>query len=536
MVNASTRWKVLDWAAAAADRDEAGGKGWQLGLLHRYGLPVPEGFVIPASICRSLMQDAGIYDRVGEVNDLVLEGCRHAITRASLPAAFIELVHDELARRGWLEMPLAVRSSATSEDSATASFAGIYRSRLNVKGREQVLEAVCDVWRSLWTLQAAAYRTRFGIPAQEAAMAVVVMPLLPARAAGIAFSCDPASGRDDQLLIHAQWGLGEALVAGEADGDEYRLQEDIRDTTLALVDRRLGSKSRRTALRAEGGTQTVDASREAATTYVLTEAQALALGELVRDAAFALDFARPLYDLEWVWDGERFWIVQARPVTAMMRNTYPGLAGQPTIWSNGNTRDVVPLPLSAMDWCGMRRGINEILGCGYRQAGYPLLPGAQRATLFNGRVYLNLSLIMWEAWDGFGVQPAIINHMAGGHQPQIDVPKETLRHRLRRLRYIVRYVLRVTPIRRRAQHVAESALSLAHMWRHEYLPNDPEICRFMLIEHTRMLRSQSELGLLQGSGGGSLSMLVEKLEKFLPGESYSVAASLLAGGDPSVTA
>lgn len=535
-MNAAFAWKMLDWAAAAADRTEAGGKGWQLGLLHRYGLPVPDGFVIPASICRGLMASAGIYNRVGEVNDLVLEECRNAVTRANLPAEFVELVRGELDRRGWLDTPLAVRSSATSEDSAAASFAGIYRSCLNMKGLEQVLEAVCEVWRSLWTLQAAVYRARFGVDEQDAAMAVVVMPLLPARAAGIAFSCDPASGRDDQFVIHAQWGLGEALVSGEADGDEYRLQENVHDTMLSLVDRRLGGKARWTVTRAEGGTETVAASREAVTTQVLNESQAVTLGELVRDAAFALDFARPFYDIEWVWDGERFWLVQARPVTAMARNTYPGLAGQPTIWSNGNTRDVVPQPLSAMDWCGSRRVVNQILECGYRHAGYPLLPGAQRAALFNGRLYLNLSMLMWEAWDGFGVQPAVINSMAGGHQPEIAVPKETWRHRLRRLRYIVRYVSRVTPIRRRAQRVAESALSLAHMWRHEYLPNDPDICGAMLVEHTRMLRSQSELGLLQGSGGASLAMLVEKLEKFLPGESYSIAASLLAGGEPSVTA
>jgi pyruvate,water dikinase len=535
-MNTATTWQVLDWTAAAAGRAEAGGKGWQLGLLRRYGLPVPEGFVIPASICRRLMDAAGIYARVGEVNDLVLEECRNAVTRESLPAEFVELVRGELDKRGWLANPLAVRSSATSEDSATASFAGIYRSCLNVQGLEQALEAICEVWGSLWTLQAAAYRSRFGVAEREAAMAVVVMPLLPARAAGIAFSCDPASGRDDQIVIHAQWGLGEALVAGDADGDEYRLQENVQDTTLSLVDRRLGSKARCTVTRAGGGTETVDASREAATTQVLSESKAVALGELVRDAAFALDFARPFYDVEWVWDGERFWIVQARPVTAMARNTYAGLAGQPTIWSNGNTRDVVPLPLSAMDWCGSRRVVNAILECGYRHAGYPLLPGAQRAALFNGRLYLNLSMLMWEAWDGFGVAPAVINSMAGGHQPEIAVPKETLRHRLRRLRHIVRYVSRVTPIRRRAQQIAESVLSLAHVWRHEYLPNDAEICRTRLLDHNRMMRSQSDLGLLQGSGGASLAMLVEKLEKFFPGESYSIAASLLAGGEPSVTA
>ena len=503
---------LLDWQAAAVQREEAGGKGWQLGKLARYGLPVPDGFVIPASACRAM------------------QSLDH------LPDGLVAQLEGELARRGWHGTPLAVRSSATTEDSEQASFAGIHLSRLNVTGIDALVDAVREVWASLWTPQAAAYRARFGIPDSEAAMAVVVMPLLPAKAAGIAFSCDPRSGRDDHIVIHAHWGLGESLVAGEADGDEYRLQEDLLDTRLSLLDKRIGSKARKTVLRSEGGTLTVETPGTEAARQVLDDAQALALGELVRDAASALDFGRPFYDIEWVWDGERFWLVQARPVTAMARNTYPALANQPTIWSTGNTRDVMPLPMSALDWSGVRRLVNELLEAGYRHAGYPLLPGGQRAGMHHGRLYLNLSLLMWEAWDGFGVAPKIINEMAGGYQPEISVPPNRLRDRLRRLPYFIRYAKSTGPVRKHAVEAAAKARALAAEWKRAPVPaNIPEFID-TLLTRTRIVRAQKELGLMQGSGGASLSMLIEALEKHLPGEAYTMAAALLAGGEPSVTA
>lgn len=499
---------LLDWEAAAAQRTEAGGKGWQLGMLARYGLPVPDGFVIPASVSRSDMDDADL----------------------------ASLLRGELARRGWLDTPLAVRSSATMEDSEQASFAGIHLSRLNVTGIDALLGAVRDVWASLWTPHASAYRERFGIADADAAMAVVVMPLLPARAAGIAFSCDPRTGRDDQVVVHAQWGLGESLVAGEADGDEYRLQEDLRDTRLSLLEKRVGSKARKTVIGEQGGTSTIDTPQDEAAGQVLDDAQAVTLGEFVRDAAFALDFARPFYDVEWVWDGVRFWIVQARPITAMARNTYPAIADQPTIWTNGNSRDVMPLPMSAIDWCSVRRLVNELLEAAYRHARYPLIPGGQRAGLFHGRLYLNLSLLMWEAWDGFGVSPKIINEMAGGHQPEITVPANSLRKRLGRLPYFFRFAKSTLPMRKRAEEAASKARAHATQWKRAPFPDDPLACYELLLDRTRIVHGQSELSLMQGSGGASLSMLVEALEKYLPGEAYTTATALLAGGEPSVTA
>lgn len=529
---------LFDWSAAAEQRDEAGGKGWQLGLLARYGLPVPDGFVIPASVSRAAMNGTGIIDRIRSAKDIepVLDDCRKAVTQVPLPAEFIGQLRDELTRRGWLDMPLAVRSSATTEDSEQASFAGIHLSRLNVRGIDAMADAVREVWASLWTPQAAAYRARFGIAHADAAMAVVVMPLLPARAAGIAFSCDPRTGRDDQIVIHAHWGLGESLVGGEADGDEYRIQENVLDTRLSVADKRIGSKVRKTVTRKEGGTQTVDTPAQDAARQVLDDAQAIALAELVRDAAFSLNLGRPFHDIEWVWDGERFWLVQARPVTAIARNTYAAIAAQPTIWSNGNSRDVLPHPLSAIDWCYARRVVNELLEAGYRHAGYPLLPGAQRAGFFHGRLYLNLSILMWEAWDGFGVPPKIINEMAGGHQPEIVVPPDRLRDKLRRLPYFIRFARTTLPVRKRAGEAAAKAHALAQHWKHQPLPAEPEACYKLLLDRTRDMRGQKELGLMQGSGGASLSMLVEALEKHMPGDAYTMAAALLAGGEPSVTA
>lgn len=197
---------LLDWPSAAAQGPAAaGGKGWQLAQL---GVPVPDGFVIHANASRGR--------RAGEP---VPHALRDALTR-------------ELALRDWETTPLAVRSSAPQEDSTQASFAGIHLSRLNVIGVDAVAEAVQAACDSVWEPAAIAYRQRLGLDGEAPAMAVVVMPLLPAVAAGIAFTCDPLSGRDDQLLIHhAHWGLGEALVGGQADGDEYRLQSNESSLT-----------------------------------------------------------------------------------------------------------------------------------------------------------------------------------------------------------------------------------------------------------------------------------------------------------------
>ena len=115
---------------------------------------------------------------------------------------------------------VAVRSSATAEDLASASFAGQQETYLNVRGTEALAAAVIDCWASLWTARAMAYRAREGIDPDEVRLAVVVQQMVEAEAAGVMFTANPANGRRDQIVISAAWGLGESVVSGTVTTDD----------------------------------------------------------------------------------------------------------------------------------------------------------------------------------------------------------------------------------------------------------------------------------------------------------------------------
>lgn len=493
--------------AAGVDAAWVGGKGHHLGLLHRYGLPVPDFFILPAG-----------WSRAGQVADEALPG----------------LLGEELARRGWLDVPLAVRSSAVGEDAANASFAGIYCSCLNVQGLSAVLAAVHTVWDSLDTPAAQAYRMRLNLPA-SAAMAVIIMPLLAAEAAGIAFTCDPVTGREDRLIVHANRGLGESLVGGAAAGDEIVLAEDETDR-WRVQSCRIGSKASMSVVRPEGGTMQVAVPPEMAAQPVLGREQAEILAALIWDAAEALDFVTPVYDFEWVWDGQRFWLLQARPVTRKPRCTYPALSGQAALWTRGNTCEVMPEPLSPMDWAFSRRAVNQLLEPGWRLAGFQLWPGAQRARLFDGCLYLEASMMQWEAWDAIGLLPERFNAMMGGHHPTIPVTHHTLGQRLGQVANTLRYILRAPAQRRRGERDIQAFHQAAQACDQQPVPADDAGLEAALL--ALLLRSRRAEGLyfLQGSGGGSLSLLLDTLNRLYPGEAEAIGAALLADGEPSETA
>ncbi|HNE14735.1 MAG TPA: PEP/pyruvate-binding domain-containing protein [Rhodocyclaceae bacterium] len=489
------------------DATVTGGKGRQLAQLRHFGLPVPDFAVLPAAWS---------------------EGRGEAF-----PAALVTALHDGLAARGWLEQPLAVRSSAVGEDSAAASFAGIYTSCLNVQGLDGVVAAVQTVWASLDSDTARAYRARMG-HAGPARMGVIVMPLLAAEASGIGFTCDPMTGREDRLVIHANRGLGETLVGGETAGDEYVFAEDVEDA-WRLIECRPGPKTCMSVPAPGGGTRRVALPDAAAAPLFDTE-RAEALAALLRDAAVAMDFVAPFYDLEWVWDGARFWLTQARPVTRRPRHAYGPLQAQPAIWTRGNTCEVMPEPLQPADWNFSRRGVNDLLVQGYVLAGFPVLAGAQRAGLFEGRLYLEASLLQWEAWDAIGMKPERLNALMGGHQPAIDVTPPGGRERLRRALTTLRYLVRAPALRRRGEAEIAAMHALARQVRQGPPPRDRDALRRLLYTVSRPGRTSIGAFFLQGSGGASLSFLVERLEHFFPGEGEALGAALLTGGTPSVTA
>lgn len=501
-------WLLDDDGLLDGCPEAVGGKAWQLARLRRFGLPVPNFLVIPAASSR--------YRQTGVPTDLL----------AALDAA--------IERRGWQGMSLAVRSSAVGEDGSKASFAGIYRSCLNVIGREQLAAAITAVWASLDTPTAGAYRQKLGLP-EESSMAVIIMPLIAAQASGIAFTCDPLNGRFDRLVVHAHWGLGESLVAGQAAGDEYVFGENAASEWY-LLERHAGSKAMMSVALGTGGTSCQAVAPERAAAFVFDAGLAEQLANLLYDAAVALDFVSPFYDLEWAWDGERFWVTQARPITARPYRTYDALRGQSVIWTRGNTCEIMPEPLSPCDWAFSRWGVNSLLEQGWKLCGYLLLPGVQRAGLFHGCLYLEASILQWEAWDALGLPPTDFNAMMGGHQPEISVAPITWRERLARFGRLLRYLMLAPGQRRRGMAAIARVHAMARQARRTPLPTDAVGLHRLLHQQALAAGAEADMHFLQGSGGGTLALLVPMLEKVFPGEGEALLAALLAGGEPSVTA
>ncbi len=515
-------WESIRQAGAA----QVGGKAWNLARLTRYGFQVPQGQVIPAESYRQWLDHSGL--------ESALLAAVDEPERLSALTAKLADIPTGLDLSTLPKGPLAVRSSAPEEDSAKASFAGIHTSCLNVQGTEAVEQAIRLVWLSLWTATAIAYREHISLAHSEAAMAVLIMPLIAAEASGIAFTRDPISGRDDRLVIHAVHGLGESLVSGQTSGDEIILAEDHLDDSYHLLRLSHGKQQVRVDPAPGGGTTIEQQTSNPAP--VLNESAALQLGEQLRLAALALDYARPDFDLEWAWDGKAFWLLQARPITATNRCIYPELQSQPDIWSRGNTRDVVPDPLSPIDWGASRRLVNAILEIGFAQSGLKLHPGAQRAGLFQGRLYLNLSLVQWEGYATMGATPEAMNRLIGGHQPEISLPTPTWRLRLSHTLNLLRYLVKAPAWRKKGRKQVDEVMAQTASWRQTSLPETDSDFAATLRQLSVYSRNATGLHFLQGSAGGALSFLVDTINTHLPGEGHALAAALMTGDPLSITA
>ncbi|MES9930995.1 MAG: PEP/pyruvate-binding domain-containing protein [Candidatus Thiodiazotropha sp. 6PDIVS] len=517
-------------AILQAGSEQVGGKAWNLARLNRYGFTIPPGQVISIDCYRQWLEKSKLESQLLEVAKSPQE-----VRAKALIEVIGNLTHlpTGVDVKTLTDGAMAVRSSAPQEDSTSASFAGIHTSCLNVQGESAMEEAIRTVWLSLWTERAIAYRERIGLAHEDAAMAVLIMPLIPAKVSGIGFSKDPRSGRDDRIVIHATQGLGESLVSGRTTGDEMIFAEDLLDDSLTLLQLIPGEKSLRVDAKPDGGTE--ERQLPSDNTPALGEAEALQLGEQLRLTAFALDYTKPDFDLEWAWDGKQFWLLQARPITAVNVCTYPELSSQPVIWSRGNTKDVVPYPLSPFDWGASRCLVNAILKEGFKLAGLKLQPGVQRAGLFHGRLYINISLLQWEGYASVGVMPEAMNRLIGGHQPTIKLPlanRQRLAQGINLMRYLIKSPARLKAGREAVNQVMEKVAQ----WKSEPLPESDTEIASTLRKYSRYGRAAHDLHFLQGSASGALSFLVDAIDDKLPGEGHALAAALMAGGSRSVTA
>ncbi len=323
------------------DVPRVGGKNASLGEMTRTlgqaGVAVPEGFATTAQAYWDVLDANGLREPIAERLARRARGeasladtgraIRRLIGRAELPAALAEEItsaYRELSRRaGRRNVDVAVRSSATAEDLPGASFAGQQETFLNITGTDALLSACRRCVASLFTDRAIAYRERQGFDHMKVALSVGVQRMVRSdlAGAGVMFSIDTETGFPRAVLVNAAFGLGESVVAGTVDPDEYRVFKPLLgdEALVPVIEKRLGRKERKvvyaSGTRPTRTERTTKAERRA---FVLDDQELL---RLARWAVLIEDHYGAPMDIEWAKDGKtgELFIVQARPETVQAR-------------------------------------------------------------------------------------------------------------------------------------------------------------------------------------------------------------------------
>lgn len=418
---------------AETDRQhELGGKGRSLAALQRAGLPVPPWCVL---------SPRAFYDSLSPQQRRQLAVATHGRDVQPILATLspswdvteeVQTALAELAPQGaWL----AVRSSALDEDGIQHSFAGQLESFLFVTP-EEVMEKVLAVWRSGFSDRIFAYRREHGLEPVPSAPAIILQRMIDAEVAGVAFSADPVSGRRGTTVVSAVYGLGSALVSGDADADTYFVDRENQ-----IVERRIAEKhtAHRQAPNHHDGVTPMPVTDDLASRPALSDEQVLTITRLSRHAERY--FGRP-QDIEWALRDGVPYLVQSRPITALARLGDPD--GALNLWDNSNIVESYGGITTPLTFSFARTAYEHVYRQFCRLMGVATpVTNAHDATfrrmigLIHGRIYYNL--LSWyrilALLPGFTVNRRFMEQMMGvkeglpdGLLPQAD--QATWRDRL----------------------------------------------------------------------------------------------------------
>jgi pyruvate,water dikinase len=320
----------------------AGGKGANLGEMMAAGLPVPPGFVLTGQAYLHALDVAGCRQRLldmvrkTDLDDstalkLACAELQTTIREAGVPEDVRAAVIEAFADLG-PGARVAVRSSATAEDTAEASFAGMNATFTNVV-EETLIQRIIDCWASLWAPRVVAYRHSLGLE-DEPTIAVVVQRMVDSEASGVMFTVDPISQDPARMLIEGAYGLGEVVVGGQVEPDTYfvRRSPDPSIPDVELLSARVGSKGHRIVREADGTEVRVENSRELRESRVLDDARVLEVASL--GLQIEKHYQAP-QDIEWSLANGKIYIVQSRPITTLEEETgktlLSGLGASPGI-------------------------------------------------------------------------------------------------------------------------------------------------------------------------------------------------------------
>ncbi|WP_017981111.1 phosphoenolpyruvate synthase [Methanocaldococcus villosus] len=318
--------KFIAWLDELSNKDVsiAGGKGASLGEMWNAGLPVPPAFVVTADAYRYFIKETGLMEKIKQVlkdldinNTKALEEAskkiRSMIESEKMPddlrLAIIE-AYNKLCEMCGEEVFVAVRSSATAEDLPDASFAGQQETFLNVKGAENVVKYVQKCFSSLFTPRAIFYREQKGFDHFKVALAAVVQKMVNADKAGVMFTVNPITEKENELVIEAAWGLGEGVVSGAVSPDTYIVDKN----TLKILDKHIAKKEIMYVRDEKGETKVVEVPEDMKEKQVLTDDEIVELTEM--GIKIEKHYGMPM-DVEWAYEGKKCYMLQARPITTL---------------------------------------------------------------------------------------------------------------------------------------------------------------------------------------------------------------------------
>jgi len=399
------------------DAEEAGGKGANMGEMVAAELPVPPGFVVLRDSYLESMKAAGVAGdlnaahreamlRAGDPNgfDDMCEAMKTQVLQAGMAGEVRSTILEAYRRMG-SDAVVAVRSSATGEDGADASFAGMNATFTNISGESELIDAVQRCWASLFGPRVVAYRASRGFSA-DPAMAVVVQLMIASERSGVAFTADPTTDATDRVVVEAAFGQGEVVVSGSVEPDTYVVAKEGGQ----ILSRRIGLKSFKIVRGPDGKDQTVDLDDAEAEAQVLNDDEVREIADI---AIRSERHAGSPQDTEWAIADGKTWIVQTRPITTLSRAGGPaaeqhevlvqGLPAVPgaasgTVRVLGDVKDgarlkdgeVLVAQMTNPDWLPtMRRAVALVTDTGgmtchaaivARELGVPCIVGARTAT------------------------------------------------------------------------------------------------------------------------------------------------------------
>lgn len=337
----STGESYVKWFSELGKEDVsiAGGKGANLGEMSNIGMPVPPGFVILASAYSYFLQETQLDKKIykilesldventaeleeaarkiheliinsempKEIEEEIIENYEHlSIDREMLDRATSDAL--AILKRAQEMAFVAVRSSATAEDTSTASFAGQNETFLNIKGKTNMIEAVKKCWASLFTARSIYYRIRKGFKHEQVLIAVIIQQMINSDKSGVIFSRNPIS-QDENVIIEAAFGLGEGIVSGRIQPDHYIVSRELKILKKGIADKKIAI-----VRNSAGKTETIRLTAEKSKSLVLSDYEIKKLG----DYAVKLEehYKKP-QDIEFSIDSGNIYIVQTRPITTL---------------------------------------------------------------------------------------------------------------------------------------------------------------------------------------------------------------------------